>query len=196
MRSILVFVLTFAFFYFYDNETVAEEITQQRYERSIYFKMPLDSIEYHWEFLDRKDFLNGELVLSFTSEGKRINEIIFSHGKINPGWEVVGKDDAYDAEHNTIYFGFVSKDKYWLNLDDSAKITFNNPHNQKGWGADFKADFKPGKYEANAEYFSLYEDDTYDTEEELAEACAYVSVEDWKEHWPLVAQIKPGWSEN
>jgi hypothetical protein len=196
MRTILVFALTFAYFYYFDNDTsVEEEVTQDRYERSIYFKMPLDTIEYHWEFLDRKKFLEGDLMLTFTSEGKTIKETVFSKGKLNSNWKVIDDNEDDNLQDNIIYFCFRSDKKYWLTPEDTATLTFSNPNDQRGWGADFYADFPAGKYSANADHFELYEDDTYDTKDELLVANAYIAVDDWKDHWALTNQVKPGWSQ-
>lgn len=173
-----------------------KEVIQKRYYRHLYFQMPLSLVEFHWEFLDRANFLKGELVLEFTSEGKTIKQTVFAHGTLSSKWKVVSdsdKEEAENATNNVIYFAFESKQKYWLTKTDSATLTFSTPNTLQGWGPDFRAQLPAGNYVASAASFSLYEDDLYDSKQELMEANAFLELENWNKRWTLQNIIKPGW---
>ncbi len=174
-------------------ESIDDEIVQERFFRHVYFKMPIESIEFHWKFLDRKQLLKGKLILEFTSEGNTIKQVIFSNGELNPKWHVISDDtNKNDFSNNVIYFGFESKQKYWFIKNDSATLSFSNVNTLQGWGPDFKAQLPSGKYNSSAT-FTLYEDDIYENKQELLEANAFLSLEDWQQYWSLENISKPGW---
>lgn len=188
------FVLYAGFFSFVADlaERFSEEPEQERFYRMLYLKLPLESIEYHWEFLDRKQLLEGELLLTFTSEGRKIKETIFSDGKLNANWEVISDSDAEDEKNNIIYFGFQSRSRYWFDKKDSARIVLTNAQILKGHGYDFKADLAAGKHEATAKKITQYADDLNDTQEEQDNAKAFISIEDWDNRWTLSNKTAQG----
>ena len=169
-----------------------ENNEQKRFYRHIYIKLPLSSVEYHWEFLDRKQFLKSNLTLIFTSEGKTVKEKIFSNGKLNSNWEVISDNDLKDKKNNIIYFGFVSKKRYWLNKNDSAKITLNAYSSLKGWGPYFKAILPKGRYVSHSKFFTIFEDDLADSPKDLTLMNAYITLENWKNLWTLEKKTKNG----
>lgn len=170
-------------------ESFVEGSEQKRFHRMLYFKLPIEDIKYHWKFLNREQFLMGKLLLEFTTEGSKQKEIIFSNGKLNANWKVIGDSDfdsdAEDKTNNVIYFGFVSHSKYWFNKSDSAKITLINNKPLSGWGYDFKGDLKAGKHVSKAKEITQYEDDIHETTEELEHAKAFINHKNWQTSWPL-----------
>jgi len=185
-------VVTMANAGFFSNLLSKEEPEQQRFHRMLYLKLPLKGVEFHWEFLDRKQLLNGELTLEFTAEGKPHVETIFENGKLNPNWTVISDTDVEDEKNNSLYFGFKSKKKYWFNHDDHAKITLTNAKPLQGWGPDFKAELSAGKHVMRSLQITQYEDDLYETPQELAAADAFLDLDDWAAHWPLSNQTEQG----
>lgn len=131
-------------------------------------------------------------MIKFTSEGRFIEEIIFSGGKLSDNWEVVSEKDSEDEEENIIYFGFQSRAKYWFDNDDSAQITLVNTEPLEGRGHDFTAVLGAGEHQSNSKNISLYVDDLYDTPKELEDAKVFYSIEDWNEKWKFSSRTAQG----
>ncbi|WP_396216612.1 hypothetical protein, partial [Gemmatimonas sp.] len=56
-------------------------------ERTLYFKLPLEGVRFHWEFLEPSAFLAGELTLRIINTNRDDTLVIFHDGKISDGWQ-------------------------------------------------------------------------------------------------------------
>ena len=54
-------------------------------ERTLYFKLPIEGVRFHWRFLDPDAFLSGELTLRIINKGRDQTIVVFRDGKIQGG---------------------------------------------------------------------------------------------------------------
>ena len=74
--------------------------------RTLYFKLPIEGTRFHWTFGDRLAFEAGELTLRIvnTKRGRDQTIVIFRHGQVSAGWEMIAAvtpamtPDARDTE--------------------------------------------------------------------------------------------------
>lgn len=50
-------------------------------DRTLYFKLPIEGVRFHWEFLDAEAFLSGELTLRILNKDRDQTLVVFRDGK-------------------------------------------------------------------------------------------------------------------
>jgi hypothetical protein len=122
--------------------------------RTLYFKLPIAGTRFHWEFLDRRAFLSGELTLRILNPRRRHDEtlVIFRQGKITDGWAMVG--DA--PRDSSFYFGLATERRFATAVDDSIIITLTVPEDLRGRGPHSQGTLAKGTWIASGTYSGLY----------------------------------------
>jgi hypothetical protein len=88
-------------------------------DRTLYFKLPIEGVRFHWAFQDAEAFLAGELTLRIINDNHDQTLVVLRDGQIQPGWEMLG-DRARDG---SFYFGFSTDERFRTAKDDSLIIT-------------------------------------------------------------------------
>ena len=120
--------------------------------RTLYFKLPIEGARFHWEFLDPKIFLSGELTLRIINKGHDETLVVFRDGKIHDGWEMIG-DGKPDS---SFYFGFSSTRRFRTKPNDSLVITLKAPKDLLGRGPYSEGVLAAGVWQMTGTYSSLY----------------------------------------
>lgn len=161
------------------EETEAELVHYQH----LYFKLPLEGVEYHWQFREREKFLAGSLKLVISRGEERRTIEVFSHGVIDEGWKTLGSQ----GESRRIYFGFSSLDRYPVTLGDTVELVFDSPYDLDGIGPDNTGVLAAGQYRSRSP-FKMYLFDSYDER-------PTAFLVDWNQKWPLTLTGNQGWME-
>lgn len=121
-------------------------------ERTLYFKMPIEGVWFHWRFLDAEAFLSGELTLRILNKGHDQTLVVFRNGKIQDGWTVI--DDP--QPDGSIYFGFETSERVRTKADDSLVITLKATKGLLGRGPYSEGVRPAGVYQMHGSYSSMY----------------------------------------
>lgn len=121
-------------------------------DRTLYFKLPLEGVEFHWEFLDSQAFLSGELTLRIINKDRDDTIVVFRDGKISEGWETIGDDD----KGNRAYFGFATKKRFRTRADDSLIVTLTVKKDLAGQGPDNEGVLAAGVWQMSGSYSGIY----------------------------------------
>lgn len=121
-------------------------------ERTLYFKLPIEGVRFHWRFLDPDAFLSGELTIRIINKGRDQTLVVFRDGKIQDGWEMIGDESPSKA----FYFGFSTTRRYQSRADDSLIITLKAPKDLLGQGPFSEGVLAAGVWQMSGSYSSIY----------------------------------------
>jgi hypothetical protein len=121
-------------------------------ERTLYFKLPIEGVEFHWNFLDSAAFLSGELTLRILNKDRDETLVVFRDGKIQDGWEVIG-DEKPGKE---VYFGFSTTRRFRTKADDSLIVTLKATKALLGHGPFSEGVLSAGVWQMSGSYSSIY----------------------------------------
>ncbi len=180
-----------------------KEEGKKYYEKCLYFKLPLRDADYHWNFLDRKTLLSGDLTFKIKSDKRTINMNVFGNGELSKQWKPIGPAEGFE---NAIYFGFCSETKYPVKAKEKIEITLKVLKDIPGIGSDKKGILKAGTYIAKGELWVVHYEEEIDLSlyikdyKKLKPAIdnnrnkfAYVY---WYDEWDLKITENKGWMNN
>lgn len=122
-------------------------------ERTLYFKLPIEGVEFHWVFLDSAAFLSGELTLRILNKDRDDTLVVFRDGKIQDGWEIIGDDKPRKG----VYFGFATTTRrFRTEADDSLIITLKATKDLLGRGPFTEGVLAAGVWQMSGSYSSIY----------------------------------------
>lgn len=159
-------------------------------ERTLYFKLPIEGVRYHWRFLDSAAFLSGELTLRILNKGHDQTLVVFRDGKIQDGWTALS-DPRPDG---SIYFGFETSNRVRTKADDSLVITLTATKDLLGRGPYSEGVLPAGVYQMHGTYSSIYGKrwNPLDNIVQLGDPpVAYMQC--WAGTWPITITKREGW---
>lgn len=121
-------------------------------DRTLYFKLPIEGVRYHWVFQDPAAFLAGELTLRIINKDRDQTIVVFRDGKIQDGWEEI--DDS--RPDGGAYFGFASTTRFRTKADDSLIVTLTAPRDLLGRGPYSEGVLAAGTWQMSGTYSSIY----------------------------------------
>jgi hypothetical protein len=121
-------------------------------DRSLYFKLPIEGVRFHWQFLEPSAFLSGELTLRIVNKDRDDTLVVFRDGKISDGWQMIGSTPRDSA----FYFGFSTSTRYRTALNDSLIITLRAPEDLRGRGPYKQGTLPAGTWQSTGTYSSVY----------------------------------------
>ena len=167
----------------------ADKKSSKLYSRHIYFKLPLQQPRFHWQFLEKNKFFEGELKLIITtSEQRKIEIPVFKDGVLSENWMPLSKA----MYPNAVYFGFYSQKQYLVTEMDKVQIILKNKNDLKGIGADFKGILKAGTY-TSTNQFTLYHLEEHTGEKDRY---AFLGKDQWLTLWTMEKTSDQGWLAN
>jgi hypothetical protein len=161
-------------------------------ERTLYFKLPIAGTQFHWEFVDRRAFLAGELTLRIVNVDRGRDEtlVIFRNGQITDGWTMIGKVPGDSA----FYFGFSTERRFATAVGDSLIMTLTAVEDLRGRGPHSQGTLAAGTWIATGTYTALY-GGTLNPLRDLVRAgrppAAYLTC--WDTNWELKDAKDEGW---
>jgi len=159
-------------------------------DRTLYFKLPIEGVRYHWVFLDPEAFLSGELTLRIINKDRDQTLVVFRDGKIQDGWEVV--DDSH-PERGT-YFGFASTTRFRTKANDSLIVTLKAPTDLRGQGPYSEGVLPAGVWEMSGTYSSLYGGRWNPIDLFVLHGDPPIAfMECWSGVWPITITKQEGW---
>ncbi len=159
-------------------------------ERTLYFKVPLEGVRFHWEFLEPSAFLAGELTLRIINKKRDETLVVFRDGRISAGWEMIGTNTRDSA----FYFGFSTGRRYVTAADDSLIITLRAPKDLRGHGVYKEATLPAGTWQSTGTYSSIY-GGRWNPLDFLVRAGKppMAFMECWDTVWPMRVTRNTGW---
>lgn len=121
-------------------------------ERTLYFKLPLEGVRFHWLFLDPAAFLSGELTLRILNKDRDQTIVVFRDGKIQDGWEMIGEPRPDGA----FYFGFATTTRVPTKANDSLIVTLKATTDLRGRGPETEGVLAAGVWQMSGSYSALY----------------------------------------
>jgi len=171
-------------------------------DRAISLKLPILQPEFHWEFVNKEDFLAGKLVLYITRGDETTTITIFENGKISEGWEPMVLPQFLKT--GEIYFGFQSTRKYPTAPGDRLKVEFIAKKDLDGIGAIETGILPAGRYVSEGTYSGLIDEfpispalrkdaseETISKIRQMYEFKAF--LENWETQWSLQITSGEGW---
>lgn len=160
-------------------------------KRTLYFKLPIEGVEFHWMFLDRQAFLSGELTLRILNKGRDDTLVVFRDGKISDGWEVIGDDKPEKG----VYFGFATATRrFRTRADDSLIVTLKAPKDLLGRGPESEGVLAAGVWEMSGSYSSIYGGKWSPLDLIVLHGDPPVAfMECWAGVWPITITKREGW---
>lgn len=159
-------------------------------DRTLYFKLPIEGVRFHWEFQDAAAFLAGELTLRIINDTRDQTLVIFRDGQIQPGWEMIG-DPSPDS---SFYFGFSTDERFRTAKDDSLIITLKVVKDLLGRGPHSEGVLAAGTWQATGTYSSLYGRRWNPLDFVVLTGDAPVAfMECWANTWPVTITKNEGW---
>ncbi|MCO4098977.1 MAG: hypothetical protein HEQ38_06150 [Gemmatimonas sp.] len=159
-------------------------------ERTLYFKLPLEGVRFHWEFLEPSAFLAGELTLRIINTNRDDTLVIFHDGKISDGWQMIGTN----TRDSSFYFGFSTDRRYVTAADDSLIITLRAPKDLRGHGVYKEGTLPAGTWQSQGTYSSIY-GGRWNPLDFLVRAGdpPMAFMECWDTVWPIRVTRNTGW---
>lgn len=159
-------------------------------DRTLYFKLPIEGAEFHWQFLDAEAFLSGELTLRILNKGRDQTLVVFRDGKIHDGWKMIGKARPDGA----FYFGFSTNDRVRTKASDSLIITLKAPKDLLGQGPDSEGVLPAGVWQMSGSYSSIYGGrwNPLDLAIRYGEP-PIAFMQCWTGVWPITITKREGW---
>ena len=159
-------------------------------DRTLYFKLPLEGVRFHWEFLDPEAFLSGELTLRILNDDNDQTIVVFRDGRISDGWEMIGNA----RPDSTFYFGFVTTDRFRTEADDSLIITLKAPKDLLGRGPNSEGTLAAGVWQMTGTYSGLYGGRWNPLDLIVLHGDPPVAfMQCWKGVWPIKVTRTEGW---
>jgi hypothetical protein len=159
-------------------------------DRTLYFKLPLEGVEYHWEFLDSQAFLSGELTLRILNKDRDDTIVVFRDGKISEGWETIGDEKPGRGA----YFGFATQKRFRTRSDDSLIVTLKAPKDLLGRGPDSEGTLAAGVWQMSGTYSGIYGGRWNPMDLAVLHGNPPVAfMECWAGVWPLRITKHQGW---
>lgn len=160
-------------------------------ERTLYFKLPIQGVQFHWNFLDSAAFLSGELTLRILNKGRDDTLVVFRDGKIQDGWEVIG-DKKPGKE---VYFGFATTTRRFLTkADDSLIVTLKAPKDLLGRGPFTEGVLSAGVWQMSGSYSSMYGGRWNPMDLFVLHGDPPIAfMECWTGVWPITVTKHEGW---
>lgn len=159
--------------------------------RSLYFKLPLEGVRFHWRFLDRAALLDGELTLRIVNARHHRDQtfVVFRDGAITDGWHMIG-----GAADSAFYFGLSSSFRVPTARDDSLIITLVARHDLEGEGPFTTGTLHAGTWQATGTYSDLSGNPLNPAQLfTSALRTPIASMECWSVAWPLTTTSDRGW---
>lgn len=158
--------------------------------RTLYFKLPIEGVRFHWEFQDAAAFLAGELTLRIVNDNRNETLVVFRDGRIQPGWEMIG--DA--KKDGSFYFGFSTDERFRTAKDDSLIITLKVVKDLLGRGPHSEGVLAVGTWQATGTYSALYGRRWNPLDVVVLTGGAPVAfMECWANTWPVTITKNEGW---
>jgi hypothetical protein len=160
--------------------------------RTLYFKLPIAGTRFHWTFLDRREFLAGQLTLRIVNVRHQRDQtlVVFREGKITDGWEMIG-DMPRDS---SFYFGFSTRERFATTVGDSVIVTLIAAEDLRGRGPHSQGTLAKDTWVASGTYSGLY-GGTWNPIKRLIRAgespAAYLTC--WDTVWVLRDAQNVGW---
>jgi len=167
----------------------ADEKSSKAYSRHIYFKLPLQQPQFHWTFLEKNKFFEGELKLIITTPEQTKREIlVFKDGVLSENWRPISKA----IYPNSVNFAFHSQKQYLVSEMDKVQIILKNKNDVKGIGADSKGILKAGTYISTSQF------DIFHLEERTGkkDRFAFLVKDQWHTLWTMEKTSDKGWMAN
>ncbi len=158
--------------------------------RTLYFKLPLEGVEFHWAFTNRDDFLAGELTLRIINGDHDETFVVFRDGTIHDDWEMVGEP----RQDGSFYFGFATDKRFPTAPDDSLIITLTVVKDLLGRGPYREGILPAGTWQMTGTYSGLY-GGTLNPIYSLGRGGdpPIATMECWDGVWPLSIAKQEGW---
>lgn len=99
-------------------------------DRTLYFKLPLEGVEFHWRFDDAEALYAGRLTLQMINGDRNQEIVVFADGKLSEGWRMIGEP----RRDGSVYFGFESSTRYPTSARDSLVVTLESGVDLTGRG--------------------------------------------------------------
>ncbi|TVP78233.1 MAG: hypothetical protein EA352_02310 [Gemmatimonadales bacterium] len=158
-------------------------------DRSLYMKLPLDDVRFHWKFFDKEAFLEGSLEVEIHgATGRDTVLTVFRDGEISPDWHPI---DSQRGE-GEIYFGFIGEVEVWTHRRDSVVVRLHAARDLEGIGRYEEAVLPEGSYEASASYSILTGHPRFRLFSQPSEPRAYIGC--WRSKWEMELSGEPGWT--
>lgn len=152
-------------------------------ERTLYFKLPIEGVRFHWHFLDPDAFFAGELTLRIINKDRDETLVVFRDGEMFDGWRMIG-DGGPDG---AIYFGFETDDRVRTSPSDSLIITLTAVQDLGGRGRYQEGTLPAGTWTMTGIFSSLYGGRWNPVDLLLLHGRPPVAyMECWDDVWPIV----------
>ena len=171
------------------NEKQSQE--KKPIKRTISLKLPIEDVQFHWEFFDRADLLAGKLMLRITRDKKVEEIVIFQDGTFSDGWGPMVKQSLGKTGTDPIYFMFKSSNTYLTAPSDKVEIILVAKQDLKGIGALLAGHLSAGTYKSTASSSWLTDKSQAGIPAGFEQNAAF---ESWSEQWPLVVTSNQGWT--
>jgi hypothetical protein len=159
-------------------------------DRTLYFKLPVEGVRFHWRFLDPEAFLSGELTLRILNKGHDQTLVVFRDGKIHDGWEMIG--DA--RPDGSFYFGFATTHRVRTKADDLLVITLKATNDLLGRGPYSEGILAAGVWQMTGTYSSLYGGRWNPVDLVVLHGDPPIAfMQCWKGVWPITITRAEGW---
>lgn len=160
-------------------------------DRTLYVKLPLEGVRFHWRFSDADSFLAGELKLRIANQDRAEEIMIFSNGAIAEGWRMIGDENS----DGSFYFGFQSDTRHATSASDSLVLSLTVPEPLTGRGPHREGVLPAGQWTATGTYSALY-GGTWNPAHALVlrgdEPIGFLQC--WDAEWPLDITANSGWN--
>lgn len=159
-------------------------------DRTLYFKLPIEGAQFHWEFLDPQAFLSGELTLRILNENRDQTLVVFRNGRMHDGWKMIGEP----RPDGGFYFGFETTDRIRTKADDSLIVTLKATKDLLGRGPFSEGVLPAGSWQMSGTYSSIYGGRWNPIDFIVRSGDPPVAyMECWVGVWPITITKREGW---
>ena len=159
-------------------------------DRTLYFKLPLEGVRFHWMFLDPAAFLSGELTLRILNKDRDQTLVVFRDGKIQEGWEMIGEARPGDG----FYFGFSTTNRVRTKADDSLIVTLTATQDLLGRGPYSEGVLSAGVWQMSGSYSSIYGGRWNPLDLVVLHGDPPIAfMQCWTGVWPITITKREGW---
>ena len=158
-------------------------------ERTLYFKLPIEGVRFHWRFLDSAAFLSGELTLRIINKNHDQTLVVFRDGKLLDGWTMIGEtrpDGSY-------YYGFETNDRIRTKANDSLVITLTAPKDLLGQGPFSEGVLSAGTWQMHGTYSAIYGKRLNPLDVMFSGEAPVAFMQCWAGTWPITITKREGW---
>lgn len=158
--------------------------------RTLYFKLPIEGVQFHWMFLDSAAFLSGELTLRILNKDRDETLVVFRDGKIQDGWEMIGDGRPTHG----FYFGFSTTRRVRTEADDSLIVTLKATKDLLGQGPFSEGVLSAGVWQMSGSYSSIYGGRWNPVDLVVLHGDPPIAfMECWTGVWPITITKREGW---